>query len=38
MEDPAVSDYYLDTQTHATFIQSLAVGVPDYNILYRADK
>ena len=39
LEDPAVSDYYLDTQTHAHFIQTLAVGgVPDYNILYRAEK
>ena len=36
--DPAVSDYYLDTQTHAQFIQTLAVGgVPNYNILYRAE-
>ena len=37
--DPAVSDYHLDTQTHANFMQSLAVGgLPDYNILYRAEK
>ena len=36
-KDPAVSEYFLDTETHAQFIQSLAVtGVPNYNILYQA--
>jgi len=35
-KDPAVSEYFLDTETHAQFIQSLAVnGVPNYNILYQ---
>ena len=39
VEDPAVSEYFLDTRTHAQFIQSLAVGgAPNYNILYRPEK
>ena len=36
--DPAVSDYYLDTETHANFIKSIALGAPDYNMLYREEK
>ena len=37
MEDPAVSEYSLDTETHAQFIKGLMVeGVPNYNILYEA--
>lgn len=39
VDDPPVSDYHLDTQTHATFMQTLAVGgLPDYNILYSTEK
>jgi len=38
-EDPAVSEYFLDTETHAQFINSLAVnGVPNYNILYSGEQ
>jgi len=33
LTDPAVSDYFLDVDTHVKFMSSIATGSPNYNLL-----
>ena len=36
-EDPAVLEYMLDDETHATFVRTIVSGAPNYDLLLNVN-